>query len=238
MSWEVGFPPNFDPDGDKTSEILGKHINELDRIYAILSQLFDSVAGHTHDGTINNGPIIPTATYSTYSTNATKLATPRNINNVSFDGTTDITIPTVPTGGIIIWSGIVIPSGWLLCGGQAISRTTYATLFSAIGTTFGSGDGSTTFNIPNLKDRFVLGSGGSYNLSVTGGAATHTLTIDEMPSHTHSYTAPPSGYDNMSRDDLRHNFGYNYTATTGSAGGNQPHNNMPPYLALAYIIKA
>lgn len=111
-------------------------------------------------------------------TKAETLATPRAINGIPFDGTTDITVdigvrtvnnlapdsagnisvPTLPTGTVIAYSANTDPDGYLLCNGATVSRTTYADLFAIIGTTYGKGNGSTTFALPNLTDRFIQGS--------------------------------------------------------------------------------
>lgn len=99
-------------------------------------------------------------------------------------------------GMLIIYAGSSAPTGWLLCDGSPISRSTYPALFAVIGTTYGAGDGSTTFNIPDLRGRVVAGvdnMGGSdagrldwaNTLGTVGGTQTHTLTTAEMPSHTH-----------------------------------------------------
>lgn len=97
---------------------------------------------------------------------------------------------SLPSGSITQFAGSSAPSGWLSCDGSAISRTTYAALFAVIGTTYGSGDGSTTFNIPNMKGRVPVGLDSSQtefdSLGEAGGAKTHTLTTAEMPSHTHT----------------------------------------------------
>lgn len=151
---------------------------------------------------------------------------------------------SLPIGSIELWSNDVAPNGWLICDGSAISRTTYSDLFDVIGTTFGAGDGSTTFNLPNLKDRFAVGVGDNYDLGDVGGEATHTLATNEMPAHAHhdlheglSYWVPglvPSG---SSMWALTASGSKSADVYTGNTGGGQPHNNMPPYLALHYIIK-
>jgi microcystin-dependent protein len=109
----------------------------------------------------------------------------------------------MPVGVVVPFAGSTSPAGWFLCFGQAISRTTYAGLFATIGTTYGSGDGSTTFTLPDLRGRVVAGEddmGGTAasrltaagsgitgtNLGATGGTQTHTFTSAEMPSHTHT----------------------------------------------------
>jgi microcystin-dependent protein len=112
----------------------------------------------------------------------------------------------MPVGVVVPFAGSTSPAGWELCYGQAISRTTYAGLFTTIGTTYGSGDGSTTFNLPDLRGRVVAGEddmGGTAasrltaagsgitgtTLGATGGTETHTLTTAQMPSHTHTQDA-------------------------------------------------
>jgi microcystin-dependent protein len=108
-----------------------------------------------------------------------------------------------PTGSLVPYAGTSAPTGWLFCYGQAVSRTTYVDLFTALGTTYGSGDGSTTFNLPDLRGRVIAGkddmggtsanrltdqSGGlnGDTLGDSGGSETHTLTTAQMPSHTHT----------------------------------------------------
>jgi microcystin-dependent protein len=102
--------------------------------------------------------------------------------------------PLVPSGVIWPYGGSSAPTGFLMCNGDAVSRTTYADLFAAIGTTFGTGDGSTTFNLPDARGRTAIGAG-TYTDSVSGsitrtlgaslGAEKHVVTVSEMPSHNH-----------------------------------------------------
>lgn len=99
-----------------------------------------------------------------------------NTLSASLDGSAT---QLVPTGSILTYAGSSAPAGWLVCDGQAVSRTTYANLFSALGTTFGTGDGSTTFNLPDLRGRFIryddnMGSHGISGVSSTGAASRDT----------------------------------------------------------------
>ena len=93
-------------------------------------------------------------------------------------------------GVIETYASDTVPSGYLLCNGQAVSRTTYADLFKVIGTTYGSGDGSTTFNVPNLSGKVVVGKSSSTftTLGQTGGEINNTLSTANLPAHTHTVT--------------------------------------------------
>lgn len=90
-----------------------------------------------------------------------------------------------PAGIIMPFAGTVAPENYLFCDGSAVSRTTYATLFGVIGTTFGAGDGSSTFNVPDLSGRVPLGVSSTHLLGSTGGSETVTLTEQELPAHVH-----------------------------------------------------
>lgn len=97
---------------------------------------------------------------------------------------------STPVGSVIQYAGAAVPEKWLKCEGQTVLRTTYPELFAAIGTVYGSGDGSTTFKLPDFRGRVPGGVGGNLgNLGASGGAATHTLSVGEMPSHSHPFSA-------------------------------------------------
>jgi len=264
-----------------------------------------------------------------------KVATQKAVK-AYVDGGGDISITTkiVPTGAILPYGGATAPSNFLLCNGSAVSRTTYANLFAIISTSYGVGDGSTTFNLPNLQGRFPLGYSASaptkvltfasrssnvitvtglddhahnelqtgqaifysttgtvitglsddttyYVVRVTsttfslatsvananagtvitlsgdgtgtqtftitytarplgqqGGEEVHALTDAEMPSHTHSITRENNTGGGL--DTIKSNTDAvtpNESSTSGSAGNDAVHNNMPPFLVVNYIIK-
>jgi len=148
----------------------------------------------------------------------------------------------VEVGSIIIWPAAVLPSCYLECDGHAVSRTDFAGLYAVIGTTFGVGDGSTTFNLPDMRGRVAVGvgqqtGGTDFTLGLTGGEETHQLTVAELASHAHTQentlvvgTSAEPPLDASGPNPL--------TAYTGNTGGDTPHNNLQPYLALKFIIKA
>lgn len=132
--------------------------------------------------------------------------------------------PFVPTGGIIPYGGSTAPTGWLLCDGAAVSRSTYADLFAIIGTTFGAGNGSTTFNLPNLTGKFPQGVDGTYTRGSTGGAATHTHGNTDSAHEPDTYASVASG-------------SYRDVSTTGHYHVTGNGSSFSPYLAVNYIIK-
>jgi len=200
---------------------------------------------YTWDGSAwaDMGAMNDTSTFAT-------LASPTFTGTVVLPATTTIGSVTPsdlsPVGEIKIWSTATAPSKHLICNGAAISRTTYAALFEVISTLYGVGDGTTTFNLPNLKGKVVVGVDASQTefdaLGEIGGAKTHTLAVTEMPIHKH--------------DETQYSFD-NYVAASGSsmpfatsgatnttvldtlnAGGGLAHNNLQPYIAMYYIIRA
>lgn len=149
---------------------------------------------------------------------------------------------SLPTSAIIPFGGTSVPSGWLLCDGSAVSRTTYATLFAAIGTTFGAGDGSTTFNLPKIPGRTLIGAGQGTGLTNRAlgalvGTETETLSVDQIPSHSHSISETDGFYGGSDRPQRGTDNAVRGTANTNSTGGGSAHNNMQPSIALNFIIK-
>lgn len=164
----------------------------------------------------------------------------RDPNTNTFKDLTVKVSDTLPIGTIVGYAGATAPDGWLICDGSTISRSLYSALFSAIGTSYGAGNGSTTFNIPDLRGRVGVGKSTDteFNtLGKTGGEKTHTLTIEEIPSHTHmldntTTTGFAGGQSGAARDVGTP------IKETSSTGGGQPHNILQPYIVENYIIKA
>lgn len=151
-----------------------------------------------------------------------------------------------PIGAVMIWTTATAPEKHLICDGSAVSRTTYASLFAVLGTIYGIGDGSTTFNLPNLKGRVPVGCDSSQTdfdaLGETGGEKTHALTISEMPNHNHGISAnrniyySPTGTSGLANSPVL-GAGIDAGAATPQ-GGNAAHNNLQPYMVVNYIIRA
>ena len=161
----------------------------------------------------------------------------------------------MPTASLMPYAGTSAPTGYFLCDGSAKSRTTHSALFGIIGTTYGVGDGSTTFNIPDLRGRVVAGQddmGGSSanrltgnpvngdNLGATGGSEDHLLTAAQsgLPSHSHTVSMQQTNgnFDTGSLNGLRTG-GSTSTSSTGGTTASSAHNNVQPTIILNYIIK-
>lgn len=183
-------------------------------------------------GNLNVGGSVTTVTMP-FGTSNTAVATTAFVQNNS-----------VPPGSLLMWSTATAPSGYLLCNGNAVSRSSFATLFAVIGTTFGIGDGTTTFNLPNYNNRFPVGAGNLYALGSTGGSKDQTLV-----SHTHSLSgnvvtavSTSSALVDGAVEGTSANVITsitptisNVTATTSGSSGIDA--NMPPYLGIQFIIK-
>lgn len=170
---------------------------------------------------------------------------------------------SVPAGSSVMFSGPVVPAGWLFEDGQAYSRATYWRLFNALGgnsSPHGLGDGSTTFNVPNSTGRVWVGIGTAtgaagataHTLGQKAGEETHVLTTSEMPSHRHRVglsndpTSEPAVWAGQEIGSTPYSgWGFNIGGTSGylrpfvaaATGGDVAHNNMPPYAGKVPIIK-
>jgi microcystin-dependent protein len=154
-------------------------------------------------------------------------------------------------GEIRMFAGNFAPAGWMFCEGQLLPISEYDTLFALIGTTYG-GDGQSTFALPDLRGRIPIHQGGGFVLAETGGAEQITLTVQQIPTHSHPFlgtsntasgaapggsvtlanaitaTISPYGLDNPSTNMS--------PQMIGSVGGSQPHNNFQPYLCVDFIV--
>ena len=158
----------------------------------------------------------------------------------------------VPVGTINMYAGAStdVPTGWLLCNGAAVSRTTYAQLFAVLDTEYGVGDGSATFNLPDFvtTNKFPRAATNDAGRGTTGGSSTHTLTESEMPSHTHAISPNPHTHSSSSGTSGGALDAYNPSSiptsaltgstslTNASTGGGSAHENKPPFIDVHFII--
>lgn len=163
--------------------------------------------------------------------------------NANFAELQDSIATTPPVGSVMPYAGSSAPTGYLLADGAEISRTTYSDLFAVIGTTYGVGDGSTTFALPNLKGRIPVGKSAADTefdtLGETGGAKTHTLSIAEMPSHNHAFNTAVGVMNNKNFSGVGFNPITNDSSNVSinNTGGGGAHNNLQPYITLNYLIR-
>ena len=186
--------------------------------------------------TNNSGGSAPSTTFANqwwYDTSANILYI-RNEANTSWIKVGDLNqsggtfSAQIPAGMVQAYAGSAAPTGWLKCNGAAVSRTTYATLFAAIGTTYGSGNGSSTFNVPDLRGEFVRGWDDSRG--VDSGRSLGSFQADELKSHTHTFAgSTASGGEGRSDRD-----GSRTTKTTNATGGSE---TRPRNIAMLYCIK-
>lgn len=178
-----------------------------------------------------------------------------SVTTQQLDTSTVITLLQVPTGVMLEYAGTTVPnSNYLLCDGAAVSRTTYANLFAVIGTTYGAGNGTTTFNVPDSRGRVTagadnFGTGAAGRLTVdgtflpsiavggVGGEQDHTLATGEIPAHTH----PISNVVAQSAGTFAGGGFTGATIQNINTGNNSPaggaHNNMQPTLLATKIIR-
>jgi microcystin-dependent protein len=181
----------------------------------------------------------------------------------NFNGSDLTGIEGIPTATIVPWSNASVPSGFLECDGAAVSRSTYSALFAIVGTTYGAGDGSSTFNTPNLQDNVPVGKSNNKALASTGGAntvastgnvggstANATISTAQLASHSHPQGRGNSAAirkDTFSSPTYFQGGGPGNTGNQGSGSGHS-HNMsatfsgdatsvLQPYLTVIYIIK-
>jgi microcystin-dependent protein len=178
------------------------------------------------------------------------------VDNVSMPSPTAGTpAAAVATGAILPYGGTAAPTGYLLCDGSAVSRTTFSALFTVLGTAFGAGDGSTTFNLPDLRGRFPLGkaaAGTGSSLAGTGGSLDHTHT---GPSHTHGVTVTRDGWGSAlstpgttgrmqtgnaggaGPDASEYMATTDVTVTSAAGGTGATGTSNPAFISLNYLVK-
>lgn len=151
-------------------------------------------------------------------------------------------------GEIRMFAGNFAPAGWMFCEGQLLPISENETLFILIGTTYG-GDGQSTFALPDLRGRLPVHQGNGFTLAETGGVESVTLTVPQMPAHTHALLASANNATtaNAGGNVLAQTPSYTpyidfspnvslAASSVNSVGGSQPHNNLHPYLCIDFII--
>jgi microcystin-dependent protein len=187
---------------------------------------------------ISGGSVAASILNGLISTGNLGTGTPSSSTYLAGDRTWKTLGSGVPTGAVAGWAAAVAPAGYLLCDGAAVDRTTYAALFALIGITYGAGDGSSTFNLPNLQQRFPLGKGASGTgsaLGETGGAIdhshsgpshTHSVSVANHthtgPSHTHTYTDIITHTHGVSISDPGHYHSASIGGTIGASASTEP----------------
>ena len=180
-----------------------------------------------------------------------------------FSGANLTGIEGIPTATIVPWSSASVPTGFLECNGQTVSRSTYSALFAIVGTTYGAGDGSSTFLVPNIQDNVPVGKSGTKALASTGGAntvastgnvggstANATLSTAQLASHSHvpNFKYPGSGGTGFVLSPGPAGNVINSLVNNTGSGSGHSHNMsatfsgdstsvLQPYIALIYIIK-
>jgi microcystin-dependent protein len=151
-------------------------------------------------------------------------------------------------GEIRMFAGNFAPAGWMFCEGQLLPISEYETLYNLIGTTYG-GDGQNTFALPDLRGRLPIHQGNGFTLAETGGVEQVTLTVAQIPAHSHPFLATtnagnqpsPIGFTTAASNVVKVYTGSAPTQALApqamlSTGGSQPHDNFQPYLCIDFII--
>ncbi|WP_270739549.1 phage tail protein [Massilioclostridium coli] len=191
--------------------------------------------------TINSKPL--SSDISLTYTDVNAVPTTRTVNGKPLSqNLTAADIGACQPGSILVWTTSTAPTGWLLCNGSSVSRTTYSALYNKITTKYGSGNGSTTFTLPNLKGRVPVGVGSSpfTSLGNNGGSTSVTLTVSQIPQHNHGQVVTAGENGTSTRIDYAGDGAGNiYTqgAKSENTGGGSSHTNLQPYLTVNYIIK-
>lgn len=172
-----------------------------------------------------------------------------NAENIKDRNVTEVKIahgPFAPIGSVVMWPGSTLPENWRWCDGGPLRVTEFPELFAVIGQSYNTVGVSNFFRLPNLRRRFPFGwnypgGGGLEERGDTGGSRTHTLTTAELPAHTHNIglreTLPGTSQVNVNAWDRTPQPRGTEDADTGSTGGGQAHENMPPWLGIGFIIR-
>jgi len=239
-------------------------------VKTLLAALYAPIAkgvtnGDTHDHVGGDGAAIVEAaiTLADNTTNNVSITkhgfAPKAPNDAAkfLDGTGAWTTPTsasFPIASLMLYGGAAAPSDWLLCNGAAVSRTTYADLFGVISTTYGAGDGSTTFNVPDMRGRIPIGVGTGIGGGASGtglpaggsaltavaragwkGSENHALVTAELAAHTHRVAGGP--YVSAGPYIVPETNNNSGSFVTDSTGSGNAHNNIQPVMGLNFIIK-
>jgi len=180
-----------------------------------------------------------------------------------FSGANLTGIEGIPTGTIVPWSTASVPTGFLECNGAAVSRSTYSGLFAVVSTTYGAGDGASTFNLPDLQDKVAISKSGTTALASTGGAntvtatgnvggstANATLSTSQLASHSHTMRTIGAYGGNGQAMAAQQQLNPPQTQSTSSTGSDGGHSHnmsatfsgdatsvVQPYLTVMYVIK-
>jgi microcystin-dependent protein len=181
-----------------------------------------------------------------------------------FSGANLTGIEGIPTATIVPWSSASVPTGFLECNGQAVSRSTYSALFAIVGTTYGAGDGSSTFLVPDLQDNVAIGKSNNKALASTGGAntvavaasgnvggstANASLSTAQLASHSHNIVggtfapgqppgnSPQRTQSNKPTSNAGSGSGHSHNMSATFSGDTSNPSVLQPYLTIIYIIK-